>query len=141
VEDLSGKTVCEIPDPAGVELEELNPDVETSPASEPADCLEELDAGRADAVSGPDIGLIALVARSEQPLKMVGDDLSTAGYGAMVRRNPLGLNTYIDSVFAEADQEGRWSDLYAEWIGPLTDDPEAEPPTLTFEQAAAINPR
>jgi ABC-type amino acid transport substrate-binding protein len=142
VDDLSGQTVCEFIDESGVEVAELNPEVsDTIRAGEPMECLGQLEAGRVDAVSAPDIVLITLVARSEEDLEMVGDHLSTAGYGAMVRRNPLGLNTYIDSVFAEADQEGRWSELYAELIGPFSGDPEAEPPALTFEQAAAINPR
>lgn len=142
VEDLSGRRVCEFLDETGVEVAELNREVsDTIRATEPVECLELLEAGRVDAISAADIVLITLVARAEEPLELVGDDLSTAGYGAMVRRNPLGLNAYIDSVFAEADEEGRWSALYAEWIGPHSGDPEAEPPTLTFEQAAAINPR
>lgn len=142
VEDLSGRTVCEFIDETGVEVAELNPEVsDTIRAGEPMECLERLEGGRVDAVSAPDIVLITLVARSDEELEMVGDHLSTAGYGVMVRRDPLGLNTYIDSVLAEADQEGRWSDLYAEWIGPHSGEPEAEPPALTFEQAAAINPR
>lgn len=142
VDDLSGRTVCEFIDETGVEVAELNPKVsDTIRADEPMDCLEQLEEGRVDAVSAPDIVLITLVARSEEDLEMVGDHLSTAGYGAMVRRNPLGLDAYIDSVFAEADQEGRWSELYAELIGPYSGDPDAEPPTLTFEQATAINPR
>jgi ABC-type amino acid transport substrate-binding protein len=142
VEDLSGMRVCEFLDDTGVDLAEVNGEVsETVTATDPVECLEQLETGRVDAVSAPDIVLITLAARSDEELKMVGDHLSTAGYGAMVRRNPLGLNTYIDSVFGEADHEGRWSDLYAEWIGPYSGDPEAEPPTLTFEQAAAINPR
>jgi polar amino acid transport system substrate-binding protein len=140
VEDLSGQTVCEVPDPTGVEVAGLNPDVADSMRADPVDCLQELEAGRVDAISAADIVLIPLVARSGEPLEMVGDDLTTAGYGAMAGRDPLGLDSYIDSVFAEADQEGRWAELYAEWIGPYADDPEAEPPAMTFEEAAAINP-
>jgi glutamate transport system substrate-binding protein len=142
VEDLSGKRVCEFLDETGVEVAELNGEVsETVSATDAMECLEQLEAGRVDAVTAADIVLITLVARSDEELRMVGGDLSTAGYGAMVRRNPLGLNSYIDSVFDEADHEGRWSELYAEWIGPYSGDREVEPPTLTFEQAAALNPR
>jgi polar amino acid transport system substrate-binding protein len=138
--DLAGKRVCSFADQTGVRIDELDPDIAVLPVNEARDCLRMLDSGAADAVTGADLLLISLVARSSEEMEIVGDDLSTAGYGAMVRRSPLGLNTFIDSVFGEAEDEGRWGDLYQEWVAPYAGNGSVEPPELTLETAAALNP-
>jgi ABC-type amino acid transport substrate-binding protein len=141
VSDLSNKRVCQyIFEDTGVDVRELNPQADVFDAVDPSDCLASLEDGETDAISASDFVLIALAASSPDDVEIVGEQLSTEAFGGLTINPALGFNGFIDSVFAEAESEGRWSGLYEHWIGPLSENPQAEPPALTMEQAAALNP-
>jgi len=136
VDDLDGRLVCE----------EINQDTQPgavqlnrSAEARRGSCLEMLASGGADAVLGPDVTLIHHMA-STDGLRLVGDQLSTEGYSAMVGLATGGFASFIDSVFAEADREGGWSELYETWITPVTGVSAPPHPNMTLEEAAALFP-
>ncbi len=138
VEDLAGATVCEAVDPVtGVGVEDIEPTISISAAT-PDECLRALEAGEVDAVTAHDLILVVLAARSGG-FEIVGEDLSTVGYGAQVETGATGFAGFIDTVFDEAEDEGRWLEYYDEWIAPYLGD-ETELPDLSVEDAAALYP-
>jgi glutamate transport system substrate-binding protein len=141
VDDLSGKTVCSVVDVVtGVPVEELNPNVGgTVVAGDPMGCSEPMRSGQVDAVIGPDLLLIAHIEALGGAYTIVGDQLTTEGYGPLVGVGLGGFTAFIDAVFAEADREGVWRDHYDRWIGPLTG-VSMEFPRMTTEDAAALFP-
>jgi glutamate transport system substrate-binding protein len=141
VEDLSGRSVCSIVDEiTGVPVEELNPEIGgTVVAADPMGCVEPMRSGEVDAVVGPDLLLVAHIEALGGGYEIVGDQLTTEGYGPVVGVGLGGFTAFIDSVFAEADREGVWRDHYDRWIAPLTG-VEMEFPRMTTEDAAALFP-
>ena len=136
VTDLGGIAVCEeINEDTEPETAELNGEATVTRG----DCLELLSSGGADAVLGPDVTLIHHMAGADG-LRLVADELSTEGYSAMLALGTGGFAPFVDSVFAEADREGRWSDFYRRWITPPTGLPPPAHPNMTLEDAAALFP-
>jgi ABC-type amino acid transport substrate-binding protein len=88
---------------------------------------------------GPDVLLITYLAELGRGYDIVGDELTTEGYGPVVRAGRGGFASFVDSVFAEADREGVWRASYDEWIGPLIG-VAMEFPRMTAEEAAALYP-
>ena len=43
----------------------------------------------------------------------------------------------MNGVIADMKADGRWADLYQEWVGQYTDETQ-EPPTMTLEEALAL---
>jgi ABC-type amino acid transport substrate-binding protein len=141
VDDLNGVDVCSLADPnTGIDITTVNPGVgEVVLETSRQECLTAIQEGDAQAVTGPDVLLLTLAAQ-DPTLKIVGDQLTTAGYGAVVDQATGGFNTFVDTVLAEIDREQRWAALYDEWLSPVTGD-EAPPfPTMTLEEAAALFP-
>jgi ABC-type amino acid transport substrate-binding protein len=140
VDDLDGAAVCSLAtEGVEVDIATLNPDVGEVIEADAAGCLEALQSGEVQAVTGPDILLLALKAQ-EPDSELVGDQLSTEGYGAVVGQGTGGFNGFVDAVLSEADREGRWADLYAKWVTPVSGDSPPDFPTMTLEEAAALFP-
>ena len=136
VTDLGGMAVCEeINEDTEPEAAELNGEAIVTRG----DCLDLLISGDADAVLGPDVTLIHHMAGADG-LRLVAGELSTEGYSAMMAVGTGGFASFVDSVFAEADREGLWSDLYGRWITPATGLQPPAHPNMTLEEAAALFP-
>jgi glutamate transport system substrate-binding protein len=141
VDDLAGTTVCSVvEEETGAPVEELVPDLAGLIAGQGSlGCVEALRSGDADAVAGTDLLLIAHLEALGHGYEIVGDQLTTVGYGPSVGVELGGFTSFIDSVFSEADREGVWRNYYDEWIAPLTGR-EMEFPRMTTEDAAALYP-
>jgi ABC-type amino acid transport substrate-binding protein len=142
VEDLAGKEVCSLANEVtGADLEVLNPAIgDVVEATNETECRDLIANDRVDAVTGPDILLLS-IAGQEDGLTIVGEQLSTEGYGAVVSRGTGGFDGYVDGVLAEADKELYWTELYEKWISPVTGEDEPPPfPTMNLEEAAALFP-
>lgn len=134
--DLDERAVCEdINETTEPEVTELN---EAAQATR-GDCGEMLTSGEVDAVLGPDVRLIHHMDGADG-LQIVGEQHSTEGYSAMMLQGTGGFASFVDSVFAEADSEGDWADLYERWITPVTATAPPPHPNMTLEEAAAIFP-
>jgi glutamate transport system substrate-binding protein len=140
LDDLGGSDVCSIANAeTGADVELLNPQIAEVIATDERECLDLIRDDRVDAVTGPDI-LLLTIAAAEEHLTIVGDQMTTEGYGAVVSRGTGGFDGFVDGVFAEADQELYWTDLYAEWISPVTGEDPPPFPTMNLEEAAALFP-
>ena len=142
VSDLAGRTVCSLADEeTGVELESIEPDVEVVEALVVEECVAHLTRGGAVAATGTEDRLYEIQILLDQqgrtgPFKIVGDQLTTVAYGLLADK---GMGSYVSSVINEAKSEGRWSEIYDEWIAPVSE-LSAEPPELTLYDAASLFP-
>ena len=138
VDDLSGMSVCEVPEGAtSISIAELNPDARVVQRSDVHDCVRALRGGKVDAVSAQDARLF--YALDDPSLALVGENLTTVGYGAVASPEVTGLSAYFDGELAEAKNDGDWLRWHAEHIEPLTGE-EGTPPNLSMEEAAALYP-
>jgi polar amino acid transport system substrate-binding protein len=139
IDDLAGRRVCQqIAPPAGIDIARLAPAAKVTDAASPSACLGLLENHRADAVTALDLDLVQIQA-ADPAARMVGDDLTTAGFGAMVRRDSGGFNGFIDLVLSRAEDNGDWQRFYDKWVRPLSRVDEG-PPNMSFETAAALFP-
>jgi hypothetical protein len=138
------------------ELETLEPES----SSQLAPCVGELLSGFLRAATGLDVDLMALsdelseacrripasafcrenATGSRPDLVITGEQLSTAGIGAVVTGVEPGWVTYVERVFAEYERNDGWRSSYEEWISPYLGAPP-DPPSITVEEAAALFPK
>jgi polar amino acid transport system substrate-binding protein len=136
VGDLRGGRVCVFLDEAtGADLSAIEPSIQVVATDEVARCLRLLASGRVDAVSADDVFLEYML-EDLRGARIVGDDLSTVGYGAVVVTGASNFAAIVEQIFADAESDGRWADIYRRWVGT---EPDGEP-ELTAEEAAALYP-
>jgi ABC-type amino acid transport substrate-binding protein len=119
-------------------VKELNPGIVLSepPVTEP--CIEDLLEGRVEAITAADwLYYPAVVAHEE--LSVVGDDLTTEGYGAVVEPGASAWVDLVNNVFSEAGAEGDWQRFYDATFDGLIPG-EVVYPDMTGEEAAALYP-
>ena len=148
VDDLTDSFVCGVINPeTDVEPEDLREGVEGA-VSTVEGCTTLMKSGTADAVTATDMTLMSIWAGltdCEQPCepspdyKIVGDELTTVGYGAMLPTGVPGWTNFVNETWAETDVEGRWMRFYEEWISPYGIEVEA-PPEMRIEEAAGLYP-
>lgn len=142
--DLAGRSVCAAVDPStGLDVRRLVPDVGPLTIQlEPVHCLDPKGGITSDAVTASDLFLVNMMAESRRPVAIVGEQLSTEGYGAVVERGADAFADFVNDVWAEAKDEGVWQELYDKWFGRyLGNDALDEPIDMTVEEAAALFPR
>jgi polar amino acid transport system substrate-binding protein len=141
VDDLSGKTVCQVvAQHVDVRLSQIEEGVKTiSPIS--SDCVSLLRKGEADAATASDALLAVWNSELGGSYEVVGDELSTFGYGMAVQSGASSWRDYVNAQFQEFKFEGGWLASYDKilepWLGPTP----LEPPHMTVEEAAALQPR
>ncbi len=144
IEDLAGKRVCEVVgEDTGVSMNELAEGVEVAAESDLQACIEKMRRSASDAISAPDGHLLPWLEPSGAPsleFVMVGDEATTVGWGAIASPELSGLVGHFNDSLTEAKVDGDWSKWYARWIEPFTGQPDAEPPDLSLEEAAALFP-
>lgn len=149
IDDLFGADVCSILDEeTGVPPDELNPNVTNLP-SDVSGCAQALRKKDVIAVTAPDVELMsvwsALSKCDIEPCApadrytIAGDDLTTAGYCAILPSGAKGWTSFVNEVWAETDFEGRWLEFYERWIAPFGIE-IAEPPDMRVEEAAGLYP-
>ncbi len=138
VDDLSGLVCQYITEGIGADVDELNPEAAMIAPPAPEDCVRDLAAGRVEALTSSDWLLYPAI-QMFQGLEVVGDDLTTEAYGAVVEAEASAWSDLVNSVFAEAEVEGDWQRIYDEWFGPLNEEAVTYP-ELTIEEAAALFP-
>lgn len=137
MEDLAGRRVCAaIHRPTEVPPEAIEPRVQVVTQSV-AVCSSLLRRGAVAAITAADVYLHHAVdgLGRRAPARIVGDELSTEGYGAAVSPGG-GWLPFVNAVLQAAELDGTWADAYRRWIGAEPD----EPPALTAEEAAALFP-
>jgi glutamate transport system substrate-binding protein len=137
VEDLAGKRVCTALGSTYEEtLREEAPDADLRLVDTYSECLELLQNGAIDAISTDDVILTGMIIQDDT-LRMVGDELTTEPYGAGIKEGDREFQRFVSDTLEAAQQDGRWQDLYQEWIGQYTDQ-EEQPPEMTLKEALAL---
>ena len=149
LDDVGGTSaVCSILDETtGLPATDVNEDLKELP-SDVRGCARLLRSGDVEAVTAPDVVLMSVWAEltdCRQPCppstdyEIVGDELTTAGYGAFVPLGTGGWTKFVDATWAETDFEGDWMRFYEKWISPYGIDLDA-PPEMRIEEAAGLFP-
>jgi glutamate transport system substrate-binding protein len=137
VEDLAGKRVCTALGSTYEEtIREQAPDAELRLVDTYSECLELLQNGAIDAESTDDVILTGQIIQDDT-LKMVGDELTTEPYGAGIKEGDKEFQKFVSDTLEAAQEDGRWEDLYQEWIGQYTNT-EAQPPDMTLQEALEL---
>ena len=92
--------------------------------TETTDCLVAMQQGRADAVVSDDTLLVGLAAQDPN-LELVGEALTAEPYGIGVNQDNVDLVQFVNGVLEQMREDGRWAELYQEWIG----EPNVAPPS------------
>ncbi|MDP9223886.1 MAG: transporter substrate-binding domain-containing protein [Actinomycetota bacterium] len=141
VSDLNGKNVCSAIDPrTEIPLNRLDPQVRLLRVRSASRCVTALRKHRVAAATASDVALLGLKSRVHGS-RIVGDQLTTEGYGAAVNTCAAGLAQFATRVFATAKSDGKWTKLYKRWVLPATGESSIpEPPTLTVNDAWDLFP-
>ena len=137
IDDLAGKRVCTALGSTYEEtLREQAPEADLKLVDTYSECLELLQNGAIDAISTDDVILTGMIIQDDT-LKMVGDELTTEPYGAGIKEGEKEFQKFVSDTFAKAEQDGRWEDIYQEWVGQYLNK-KAQPPEMTLQEALAL---
>jgi glutamate transport system substrate-binding protein len=137
VESLAGKNVCTaLGSTYEANLKKQAPDAKLKLVDSYSECLESLQNGSVDAISTDDVILTGMIIQDDS-LKLVGDELSQEPYGAGIKKGNTELQEFVNGVFDEYKQDGRYDKTYEKWVGQYTDT-EAEPPDMTVDEAVEL---
>jgi ABC-type amino acid transport substrate-binding protein len=134
LEDLAGKRVCTALGSTYEEtIREQAPKADLKLVDSYSECLELIQNGAVDAVSTDDVILTGMIIQDDT-LHLVGDELTTEPYGAGIKKGETQLVDFVNGVFSEYKEDGRWQETYDKWVGQYVDQ-QQEPPTMTLEEA------
>ena len=137
VDSLAGKNVCTaLGSTYEATLKKQAPDAKLKLVDSYSECLESLQNGSVDAISTDDVILTGMIIQDDS-LKLVGDELSQEPYGAGMKKGNTELQEFVNGVFQEFKDDGRYDKTYEKWVGQYTDT-EAEPPDISVEEAVEL---
>jgi glutamate transport system substrate-binding protein len=134
LDDLAGKRVCTALGSTYEEtIREQAPKADLKLVDSYSECLELIQNGAVDAVSTDDVILTGMIIQDDT-LHLVGDELTTEPYGAGIKKGEKQMVDFVNGVFQEMKQDGRWQRIYDKWVGQYVEE-QQEPPTMTLEEA------
>ena len=137
VADLAGKNVCTaLGSTYEANLKKQAPEAKLKLVDSYSECLELVQNGAVDAVSTDDVILTGMIIQDET-LKLVGDPLTQEPYGAGIKLGETEVTEFVNGVFQELKDSGKWAELHQQWIGKYTGE-TAEPPTITVDEAVEM---
>jgi glutamate transport system substrate-binding protein len=138
LEDLAGNRVCTALGSTYEEtIREDAPDAELRLVDTYSECLELLQNGAIDAISTDDVILTGMIIQDDT-LQMVGDELTIEPYGAGIEDGDREFQRFVSNTLEAAQDDGRWQELYQEWVGQYTKQ-EARPPEMTLQEALEVS--
>ena len=148
-ESLAGKPVCAASDPeTEIDLTVIEPTIDLQGVAVPEECASLFERGETFAATGSDVVLLGIAQTlcpeacpEGETTALVGDQLSTFGYGPVIEGGATSWKDYVVNVLEEAQQEGRWEEYYEEHLTELSEGEVLEPPGMTVEEAAALFPK
>jgi len=137
VDSLAGENVCTaLGSTYEATLKEQAPDAKLKLVDSYSECLESLQNGSVDAISTDDVILTGMIIQDDS-LKLVGDELTQEPYGAGIKKGNTELVEFVNGVFSEYKEDGRYAETYEKWVGQYTDT-EAEPPDISVDEAVEL---
>jgi ABC-type amino acid transport substrate-binding protein len=73
----------------------------------------------------------------DDSLKLVGEELTQEPYGAGIAKDNKQMQEFVNGVFDEYKQDGRYDKAYEKWVGQYTDT-EPEPPSISVDEAVEL---
>lgn len=147
-EELAGAKVCEFIDPeTELDLAAIEPSIDIQSVFVPQECADLMNRGDVAAATASDVVLLGIANSlcETEPCDagalLTGEQISTFGYGPVIEGGASSWKDYVENVLEEAQQEGRWQDLYERYLTGLSDGEVLEPPGMTVEEAAALWPK
>jgi glutamate transport system substrate-binding protein len=139
VDDLAGKKVCTALGSTYEDtLRKQAPKAERRLVDSYSECLELIQNGAVDAVSTDDVILTGMIIQDDS-LKLVGENLTTEPYGAGIKNGDKEFKEFVDGVFQDIKDDGRWERYYQKWVGRYTKQKQ-EPPTMSLAEAIELAP-
>jgi ABC-type amino acid transport substrate-binding protein len=137
VDDLAGRKVCTaLGSTYEANLKEQAPEAKLKLVDSYSECLELIQNGAVEAVSTDDVILTGMIIQDDT-LKLVGEELTQEPYGAGIKKGETEVVEFVNSVFQEVKDSGRWNELFDNWIGKYTGQ-QGEPPTITVDEAVEL---
>ena len=137
VDTLAGKNVCTaLGSTYEATLKKQAPDAKLKLVDSYSECMESLQNGSVDAISTDDVILTGMIIQDDS-LKLVGDELSQEPYGAGIKKGNTELQEFVNGVFSDYKEDGRYAETYEKWVGQYTNT-EAEPPDMSVEEAVEL---
>jgi ABC-type amino acid transport substrate-binding protein len=134
VEDLYGRDVCTVTDSTPADrLRGSYPRIRTELRATYGQCVDELLAGKVDAVSTDDIILAGYRAQHARRLRLLDAPFSEEQYGVGLHKNEPALKRAVCDAIKDQISSGRWKESYRRHLKPLTSQELADqrPPEQT----------
>ena len=117
INDLNGKRVCSAQGSTSEQnIAQMAPQAQLLSLQTYSACVQSMKDGRVDAVSTDDI-ILAGFAASDRDLKLVGGQFTQEAYGIGVKKGKTDMAAFIDDLLNKMLQDGRWEQLYKQYLG------------------------
>jgi ABC-type amino acid transport substrate-binding protein len=137
LQDLNGRSVCTALGSTYEEtIRERAPDADLRLVDKYSECLTLLQTDAIDAISTDDVILTGMIIEDDS-LEMVGNRLTVEPYGVGIKEGDRQMQRFVDGVLRQVEEDGRWEEIYQQWVGRHIDR-EAQPPTMTLQEALAL---
>jgi glutamate transport system substrate-binding protein len=117
INDLNGKRVCSAQGSTSEQnIAQMAPQAQLLSLQTYSACVQSMKDGRVDAVSTDDI-ILAGFAATDRDLKLVGGQFTQEAYGIGVKKGKTDMAAFIDGLLNKMLQDGRWEQLYKQYLG------------------------
>jgi glutamate transport system substrate-binding protein len=117
INDLNGKRVCSAQGSTSEQnIAQMAPQAQLLSLQTYSACVQSMKDGRVDAVSTDDI-ILAGFAATDRDLKLVGGQFTQEPYGIGVKKGKTDMAAFIDDLLNKMLQDGRWEQLYKQYLG------------------------
>ena len=135
-----GQGVCQFEEEhTRTDIADMYSGIQPTDVSDFRQCADQLQNGGA-AATAPDIYLMVLADELDD-YEIRGEQLSTAGYGAVLPEGATDMRSFVNTVLTDLKSEGRWLNLYEKWLAPVAGRTDVNAPDLSLEEAATLWPR
>jgi putative glutamine transport system substrate-binding protein len=111
--DLGGKTVCSVTGSTSEQnIRQKAPQAQVVLFGTYSECVQQLDTGRADAVTTDDIILLGYVKEKPDQYKVVGGQFTIEPYAGGVAKNSPELLKAVDDAIKKMKTSGEWKQIY-----------------------------
>lgn len=128
LDTLAGHRVCAPDGTSSMDnLIRLAPDAEPVGASNHTGCLVLFQRGDVDAITGDDTVLAGLAAQDPYAVVLEGEAFSEEPYGVGVPQDDTDLAAFVNGVFEQMREDGRWQQSYDRWLAPYLGEGTGQP--------------
>ncbi|MFI6978107.1 glutamate ABC transporter substrate-binding protein [Embleya sp. NPDC050154] len=129
--------VCSVPGSTSITLlREQAPQVKVVEGDTWAGCLVLLQQGEADAITTDDTILAGLQAQDRVFTVVVGGNLTLEPYGMAIAKDRPDFVRFVNAVLERTRRNGRWKELYREYLGNSLAAEVPDPPAAEYRDSA-----